>query len=270
MIRRIARFSRITLVAIALIGLVVLTVVGLFGEKVLRGQVEVRMSEALGRKVTVGALSVNLAARTVELRNVIIPGLPASKRPTLIAPRIRLALSFRSLFTSKILLRGLDLEKPQISVQVFEDGSTDLPQTAASNAPATRSLTIARVSLIQVVDLTAAFEVADLPVPQLMQVQHRGTNDIFVVHHHAVPLLKPHAVVKHHQGHPQPIQHPVILPGQLGAHHDDTIRRVLLDISDTGIRMLRVAVARIELKVKPPAFKLYLVDDGGNKALVFL
>ncbi|MPN10329.1 hypothetical protein SDC9_157624 [bioreactor metagenome] len=34
--------------------------------------------------------------------------------------------------------------------------------------------------------------------------------------------------------------------------------------------MLRVAVARIELKVKPPAFKLYLIDDGGNKALVFL
>ena len=61
---------------------------------------------------------------------------------------------------------------------------------------------VTRVSFIQVVDLTAAFEVADLPVPQLMQVQHCGTNDIFVVHHHAVPLLKPHAVVKHHQGHP--------------------------------------------------------------------
>ena len=147
MIRRIARFSRITLVAIALIGLVVLTVVGLFGEKVLRGQVEVRMSEALGRKVTVGALSVNLAARTVELRNVIIPGLPASKRPTLIAPRIRLALSFRSLFTSKILLRGLDLEKPQISVQVFADGSTDLPQTAPSSGPATRQVSIGRVAV---------------------------------------------------------------------------------------------------------------------------
>lgn len=147
MIRRIARFSRIALVAIALIGLVVLTVVGLFGEKMLRAQVETRMTLALGREVRVGALSVDLPGRTVELRDVVIPGLPASKRPTLIAPKIRLALSFRSLLTSKILLRGLDLEKPQISVQVFADGSTDLPQTAPSSGPATRQVSIGRVAV---------------------------------------------------------------------------------------------------------------------------
>ena len=147
MIRKIARISRVTLAVIALIGLLVLTLVGLFGEKMLRAQVQTRMTLALGREVRVGGLSVNLAGRIVELRDVVIPGLPASKRPTLLAPRIRLALSFRSLFTSKILLRGLELEKPQMSVQVFEDGSTDLPRTTPSNTPASRQVSIGRVAV---------------------------------------------------------------------------------------------------------------------------
>ncbi|MEO8500262.1 MAG: hypothetical protein ABI565_05055, partial [Vicinamibacteria bacterium] len=127
MIRRIARFSRISLAAFAVIGLVAVTLVALFGEGELRAQVEKRLSEALHRQVRVGALSVNLAGRVVELRDVLIPGLPGSKRPSLVAPRIRIALSFRSLFNRRILLRGLELEAPKISLQVFPDGSTDLP-----------------------------------------------------------------------------------------------------------------------------------------------
>lgn len=147
MIRKIARFSRISLAAFALIGLLALTLIGLFGEKVLRSQVETRLAQALGRKVTVGGLSVNLAGRVVELRDVVIPGLPASKRPSLVAPRMRIALSFRSLFTSKILLRGFELDRPQLSIQVFEDGSTDLPRTAASSGPASREVSIGKVAV---------------------------------------------------------------------------------------------------------------------------
>lgn len=147
MIRKIARFSRVTLAAVALIGLVVLTLIGLYGEKALRTQVEQGLREALNRQVTVGALSVNLAGRVVELTDVVIPGLPASKRPSLVAPRVRLALSFRSLFTSKILLRGFELDRPQISVQVFPDGSTDLPQTQASSGPSSREVSIGRVAV---------------------------------------------------------------------------------------------------------------------------
>lgn|GEM_PF-2653188 len=147
MIRKIARFSRIALAALALTALVAITLAGLFGEKFLRSEVEARLRQALGREARVGALSVNLAARTVELRDVVVPGLPASKRPSLVAPRIRLALSFRSLFTSKILLRGLDLDRPQISVQVFEDGSTDIPRAAPSGAPSSKQVSIGRVSV---------------------------------------------------------------------------------------------------------------------------
>ena len=145
MIRKIARFSRISLAAFALIGLLVLTLVALFGEKALRTQVERRLAEALNRKVTVGALSVNLAGRVVELKDVVIPGLPGSKRPSVVAPRIRLGLSFRSLFTSRILLRAFELERPQISIQVFPDGSTDLPRTSSSGGPSSRRVTIDRL-----------------------------------------------------------------------------------------------------------------------------
>lgn len=145
MIKKIARFSRITLAALALTGLVVLTVVAMFGEKVLRTEVERRLAEALRRRVTVGALSVNLAARAVELNDVVIPGLPESKQPSFAAPRVRIALSFRSLFTRRILLRGLEIEKPRMSVTVFPDGSTDLPRLQSGGGPATREVSIGKL-----------------------------------------------------------------------------------------------------------------------------
>ena len=147
MIRRIARFSRIALAVLAIVGLLALTVVAMFGEQFLKTQVERRLAQALNRRVTVGGLSVNLAGRVVELRDVVIPGLPQSKRPSLLAPRIRIALSFRSLFTSRILLRGLELEAPRISVQVFPDGSTDLPRMAPFGAPSSREVSIGRLVL---------------------------------------------------------------------------------------------------------------------------
>ncbi|MBK5256590.1 MAG: translocation/assembly module TamB domain-containing protein [Vicinamibacteria bacterium] len=142
LIRKFARFSRISLAAFAVIGLVALTVLALFGEKVLRTQVERRLAEALNRTVTVGALSVDLPRRVVELRDVVIAGLPGSKRPSFSAPRVRLALSFRSLFTSRILLRAFELERPQISVQVFPDGSTDMPRLSAAGGPPSREVSI--------------------------------------------------------------------------------------------------------------------------------
>ncbi len=147
MIRKIARFSRISLAAFALIGLLVLTLFALFGEKALRTLVERRLAEALNRKVTVGALSVNLAGRVVELRDVVIPGLPGSRRPSVVAPRARLALSFRSLFTSLILLRGFEVERPQLSIQVFPDGSTDLPRMSSSSGPSSRQVSIANLTV---------------------------------------------------------------------------------------------------------------------------
>ncbi|HQZ17045.1 MAG TPA: hypothetical protein PLD86_09255, partial [Vicinamibacteria bacterium] len=145
MIRKIARFSRISLAALALTGLVVLTVVALFGEKVLRTEVERRLAEALHRKVTVGALSVNLPGRMVELRDLVIRGHPGSKQPSFAAPRVRIALSFRSLFTTRILLRGLEIERPRMSLTVFPDGSTDLPGMDSSGGPSSRQVSIEKL-----------------------------------------------------------------------------------------------------------------------------
>jgi autotransporter translocation and assembly factor TamB len=145
LIRKIARLSRISLAVLALAGFAVLTVVALFGEKVLRAEVERRLAEALHRKVTVGALSVNLPGRVVELRDLVIPGLPGSKQPSLVAPRVRVALSFRSLFTTRILLRGLEIEEPRMSLQVFKDGSTDMPGMDAAGGPPSREVEIGKL-----------------------------------------------------------------------------------------------------------------------------
>jgi autotransporter translocation and assembly factor TamB len=145
LISKLLRFTRIALAALALIGIVALTLFALFGEKTLRTEVERRLAESLKRPVTVGSMSVNLAARVIELRDVVIPGLPASKRPTLVAPRVRIALSFRSLFTSRILLRGFELERPQIAMQVFPDGTTDLPGVASAGGPPARDVWIGKL-----------------------------------------------------------------------------------------------------------------------------
>lgn len=146
MIRKITRFSRVTLAALTLTGFVVLTLLGLFGERTLRHLVESRLTQALDRQVLVGALSVNLPKRVVELRNVVIPGLAGSRRPSLVASRIRLALSLRSLFTSKILLRGLECEQLELSLQVFPDGSTDLPRASgAGGGAAPRQISIGKL-----------------------------------------------------------------------------------------------------------------------------
>jgi len=145
LIRKIARLSRISLAVLALAGLAVLTVVALFGEKVLRAEVERRLAEALHRRVTVGALSVNLPGRVIELRDLVIPGLPGSTEPSLVAPRVRIALSFRSLFTRRILLRGLELEKPRMSLQFFKDGSTDLPGVESTGRPRSREVSIGKL-----------------------------------------------------------------------------------------------------------------------------
>ncbi len=145
LIRKITRFGRVGFAAFALLGLLALTLVALFGETVLRTQVERRLAEALNRQVRVGALSVDLSGRVVELRDVLVPGLPGSKRPSFMAPRVRVALSFRSVFTTRILLRGVELEQPRISVQVFPDGSTDLPEMSRSGGSSSRQVSIEKL-----------------------------------------------------------------------------------------------------------------------------
>ena len=126
-IRKVGRFMRFGLVALVVIGILIVSWFALWGERTLRSQVEQALARSLNRPVIVGALSVNLARREVELKDVIIPGRPESKRPTLKAPKMRLGLSFRSLFTPNVLLRRFELERPELSLQVFADGSTDFP-----------------------------------------------------------------------------------------------------------------------------------------------
>ena len=147
MIRKLLRFSRVALAVVALLGLLGITLFGLFGEKVLRSEVEKRLAQTLKRPVRVGSLSVDLASRTVEIRDLEIPGGAQSPYPTLQAEKVRLALSFRSLATSKILLRRLELEKPKISIQVLPDGSTDLPEIEGPSGNSSRTVSIGAVAI---------------------------------------------------------------------------------------------------------------------------
>ena len=122
------------LAVVALLGLIILSLLAMFGEGALRTQIETRLSAALQRPVRVGGLSVSLPKREIELRDLTIPGRPGSKRPSAIIPKARIAFSFRSFLTSRILLRRLELDQPQLSLEVFPDGTTDLPAMSSSGA----------------------------------------------------------------------------------------------------------------------------------------
>ena len=123
------------LAILVLLGLIVFSVVAMYGEDALRGMVEAQLSAALHRQVRLGGLSVSLPKREIELRDLTVPGRPDSKRPSAIIPRAQVAFSLRSLLAARILLRRLDLDRPQLSIEVFPDGATDLPYLSSSVSP---------------------------------------------------------------------------------------------------------------------------------------
>lgn len=133
-LRTFFKISARTLLALGALAAVLLGVAYFKGEEALRSTLEKRARDFFGRAVSIGSLNIDLPGRSVELKDILIPGLSQSKRPSARIPALRIALSLRSFLARDPLFRAIVMERPEFSVEVFKDGSNDLPRLADAAA----------------------------------------------------------------------------------------------------------------------------------------
>ncbi len=98
----------------------------------LRVFVVARASEALGRPVEIGQVSVDLWPPGIEARNVVLPGPFPGDRPVAEVPALRLDASLTGFREPVLRLRRLWLDRPRFYLEVAADGSLNLPLPESS------------------------------------------------------------------------------------------------------------------------------------------
>lgn len=86
------------------------------------------VSEKLGRQVAVGDLDFTFLPPALELRDVVIPGPRPSDPAVARVPLLRVQANWRDLRRRVLRLEQVEAIRPQITLQVNPDGSTNLPQ----------------------------------------------------------------------------------------------------------------------------------------------
>jgi hypothetical protein len=87
-----------------------------------------QLSEYLGREVTIGAVDFTFFPPAVEVRDVVIPGPQPADPPVARFPLVRVQASFRHLRKRIVDLEQIEVIRPQLYLQVNDDGSTNLPE----------------------------------------------------------------------------------------------------------------------------------------------
>ncbi len=116
--------------------LLILGVVGLYFfasssrfEDIMRKRLIAQIDAATGGRAEIGAFHWNLLKLQAEADGVVLHGRePAGETPYAQIPSLRVALSVLGLWSPRVLLRDLVLERPQIHLIVNRDGSTNQPQ----------------------------------------------------------------------------------------------------------------------------------------------
>src|SRR5262249_28480228 len=107
-----------------------------------RPKIESELSNALGRKVRVGDLSLSILGGSVSAANISIADDPAfSKSPCLSAKNLKIGVELMPLIFSKQLnITGLRLDEPSIVLLSGPNGKWNFSSLgAASSAPASKS-----------------------------------------------------------------------------------------------------------------------------------
>jgi translocation and assembly module TamB len=97
-------------------------------ENMVRRRLIAAIEESTGGRVEVAAFHWSLPRFEVEADGLVLHGLEdAGEQPLATVARAQLRLSLLNLFSPKILLRSLDLERPSFHFIVYPDGSTNQP-----------------------------------------------------------------------------------------------------------------------------------------------
>ena len=101
----------------------------------LKWQAQLRLSEALGRSVTLGKVDFKPWALELALDDVVIAGAAPAAEPLLKVARLRADLSLSSLFQRAPVIEALELDAPQLRLARTAPGHYDIDDLIARFTP---------------------------------------------------------------------------------------------------------------------------------------
>ena len=143
--RRMRRFflRHLPLAAAGVLALLAITVTGLYFlassakfENLVREHLVKTLETATGGRVEIGSFHWRLLGLEAETDGLVIHGLEApGEAPYAQAGRLRVQLSLLGFWSPRILLRDLEIFRPQVHLIVYPDGSTNQPQPRSHRKP---------------------------------------------------------------------------------------------------------------------------------------
>ena len=145
------RILKIVGIAIAILVVILIAIPFFINVNSFRPKIEATASEALGREVKVGNLSLSILTGSVSADNISIAEDPAfGKTPFVTAKSLKVGVELMPLITSKeIRVTDITLEQPQITLLKTADGKWNFsslggksteksaPSSSSSRLPAT-------------------------------------------------------------------------------------------------------------------------------------
>jgi translocation and assembly module TamB len=127
-------------------------------ENFVRRQMVAKLEAATGGRVEIGSFHWHLLSLEAEADGVVIHGLEApGETPYAQAERLRVRLSVLGFWSPRILLRDLEILRPQLHLIVYPDGSTNQPQPRKPRKPG-------KPALDSFFDLKASYVAVELGV----------------------------------------------------------------------------------------------------------
>jgi AsmA protein len=131
----VKRWLLIAAAAFALLLILAGVALTLFDVETLRGPLQQRASEALGRDVALGRISLRIfPLPAVRIGDVRIAGEKPKDPPLAEIAELRLRVAVLPLIAGKVVLRALELDSPRIYIPFDKDGKPILPGAAAPAA----------------------------------------------------------------------------------------------------------------------------------------
>jgi uncharacterized protein involved in outer membrane biogenesis len=101
----------------------------------LKWQVPLRLSETLGRPVSLGSVSFKPWSLDLTLNDLVVAGRPEAAQPLLQLKRLRVNASAASLFRRAPVIEALELDGPQLNVARISEGHYDIDDLIAKLTP---------------------------------------------------------------------------------------------------------------------------------------
>jgi len=115
------------LLLICLLAAVLLLLQSQFARQRALSRIVAQMTEFLGRPIQIGEIDYTVFPLAIELHDVVVPGPRPADPPVARAPLVRLQMSVKDLEGRVFDLQQIDIERPEVYIQLDADGSTNLP-----------------------------------------------------------------------------------------------------------------------------------------------